>query len=280
MQTTFDITALKPWIGKTETAQEVLTDALVDRFQSTLGPHLWQNDGTPLGLHWCLAPPSTPTAELSADGHAKKGSFLPPVPLPSRMWAGGEVVHHHNLVPNTLVKRVSTIADITAKKGKSGDLVFVTVASEYYSDDRHCISETQSLVFRGQSTLAKPTAPVSARPASGTLRDTLTPDPVLLFRYSALTFNSHRIHYDLDYAKNDEGYAGLVVHGPMQATLLLNLAAKVAGKPPRRFSFRGVAPVTHGIPLEMHHDNGDANGTVWCQTADGTKTFVADYSDA
>ncbi len=274
-----DIGPLKRWIGKTETAQDYLTYSLVDRFRATLDPFLWSGGDIPLGLHWCLALPTTPTAELSADGHAKKGEFLPPVPLPSRMWAGGEVIHHQSFTPNAPVTRISTINDIFAKKGKSGDLVFVTVGSKYYSDDRLCITERQDLVFRNHSTLNKPATATATPDTSTTRQDTLTPDPVLLFRYSALTFNSHRIHYDPDYARDEEGYAGLVVHGPLQATLLLNLAARKADKPPHRFAFRGLAPVTHGIPIELHQATENTDETVWCQTTDGTKSFTATYSD-
>ncbi len=274
-----DITPLKRWIGKTETARDYLTDSLVNRFRATLDPFLWSGEDIPLGLHWCLALPTTPTAELSEDGHAKKGGFLPPVPLPSRMWAGGEVVHHQSFTPNAPVTRISTVNDVVAKKGKSGDLVFVTVGSEYYSDDRLCITERQDLVFRNHSTLNKPANAIATPNATATRQDTLTPDPVLLFRYSALTFNSHRIHYDPDYARDEEGYAGLVVHGPLQATLLLNLAARKAGKPPHRFAFRGLAPVTHGIPIELHQATENTDETVWCQTTDGTKSFTATYSD-
>ena len=278
MKNLLDIAPLKRWIGKTETAQDYLTDSLVDRFRATLDPFLWSGDDMPLGLHWCLALPTTPTAELSEDGHAKKGEFLPPVPLPSRMWAGGEVIHHQSFPPNAPVTRISTINDIVAKKGNSGDLVFVTVGSEYYSDERLCVTERQDLVFRNRSALNKPAAAIPTPHASTTRQDTLTPDPVLLFRYSALTFNSHRIHYDPDYARDEEGYSGLVVHGPLQATLLLNLAAKKAGKPPRRFTFRGLAPVTHGVPIELHQGRENTDETVWCQTADGIKSFTATYS--
>lgn len=267
-----DLTPLQAWIGKTETVQDYLTQSLIDRFRATLGPHL-SSGAVPLGLHWCLTLPTTPTTELSADGHAEKGGFLPPVPLPSRMWAGGEVVHHRELIPNAPVTRTSTVSEIVAKQGKSGALVFVTVNSEYHSDDKLCISDRQDLVFRGHSTLAKSATSKAVPDTTSTLRDTVIPDPVLLFRYSALTFNSHRIHYDAEYAQNSEGYADLVVHGPLQATLLLNMAAKVAGKSPQRFSYRGVAPVTLGTAVEIHHDGNK----VWCQNTAGTKSFVADY---
>lgn len=274
MSDAIDLTPLRAWIGKTETVQDYLTQSLIDRFRATLDPHLWSG-AVPLGLHWCLTLPTVPTGELSTDGHAKKGGFLPPVPLPSRMWAGGEVVHHHELTPNAPVTRISTVSDIVAKQGKSGALVFVTVNSEYHSGDKLCISDRQDLVFRGHSTLAKSTTPKATPDTTGTLRDTISPDPVLLFRYSALTFNSHRIHYDAEYAQNDEGYAGLVVHGPLQATLLLNMSAKIAGKPPHRFSYRGVTPVTVGSAVEIHH--AKEGNTVWCQTKNGPRSFIAEF---
>lgn len=279
MSEAIDLTPLQDWIGKTETVQDYLTQSLIDRFHATLGPHLW-DCAVPLGLHWCLTLPTVPTIELSADGHAKKGGFLPPVPLPSRMWAGGEVVHHHALTPNAPVTRISTVCDIVAKQGKSGALVFVTVHSEYHSNDLLCISDRQDLVFRGHSVLGKPVAPNPVHKTARTMRDTITPDPVLLFRYSALTFNSHRIHFDADYAKNTEGYADLVVHGPLQATLLLNAAAKIADKSPHRFSYRGVAPITVGSAIEIHHTKEDSTNTIWCQAPDGRRSFSATFSDA
>ena len=274
MADTLDIEPLKAWIGKTETMQDYLTESLIDRFRATLEPHLWASD-VPLGLHWCLALPTVPTNDLSEDGHTKKGGFLPPVPLPSRMWAGGEVEHHHSLSVNTPVTRISKVSDIFAKQGKSGNLVFVTVESEFYSGDKLCISERQDLVFRGLSTLGKPVPPKTSETAVGSLEYCLTPNPVLLFRYSALTFNSHRIHYDGDYARNSEGYPGLVIHGPLQATLLLNQAARTADNAPKRFSFRGLAPVTLGNSIEIHQKD-DA---VWCQNTGGIRSFVASFSD-
>ena len=274
MSDTIDLIPLQAWIGKTETVQDYLTQSLIDRFRATLDPYLWTCD-VPLGLHWCLALATLPTNDLSEDGHTKKGGFLPPVPLPSRMWAGGEVVHHHDLIVNTPVTRISTVTDIAAKQGKSGNLVFVTVESEFYSGDKLCIIDRQTIVFRGLSILGKPARPKASQTGTGSLEYCLTPNPVLLFRYSALTFNSHRIHYDGDYAQNSEGYADLVIHGPLQATLLLNQAANSGGLAPKRFSFRGVAPVMLGNSIEIHQKD-DA---VWCQNADGFKSFVARFSD-
>jgi 3-methylfumaryl-CoA hydratase len=193
------------------------------------------------------------------------------------MWAGGEITHIAPLSVGETVTRRSTIAEITAKTGRSGALVFVTVEHEYASGGRACISEQQTIVYRGIS----PSAPAERAPdlpAPGTLRSRITPDPVLLFRYSALTFNAHRIHYDHVYATQTEGYPGLVVHGPLQATLLLNLAATAVGRAPHRLSFRGLAPMTLPCELELHQQGSDAEGKTWCQDADGRRSFVADYS--
>lgn len=276
-----DTESLKAWVGKSETVTDYLTQSLIDRFRATLGPLLWSGEDAPLGLHWCLALSAAPLADLSEDGHAKKGDFLPPVPLPSRMWAGGEVIHHHGLTPNAPVTRVSTITDIVAKQGKSGDLVFVTIGSKFYSGDQPgdqlCITEEQNLVFRGLSGLGKPTAPEHTPPVDGTLRGTVTPDPVLLFRYSALTFNAHRIHYDQVYAQNSEGYPGLIVHGPLQATLLLNQVARSLGAVPRRITYRGLAPLFCGTPVGLHVTGENGAGESWCSNENGIRTMSARF---
>ena len=278
-----DISYLKEWVGKSVRVSDYLTNSLVDRFCATLDPHLWhEGNAAPLGIQWCTTRPATQVIDLSQDGHAKQGDFLPPVPLPARMWAGGEIIHHHNFAPDAAVTRVSRVSDVVAKTGKSGPLIFVAVEQEFFSQDRLCTSERQDFVFKdfpkaGNPKTPKPAPQINAD--TGTQMGKLTPDPVLLFRYSALTFNSHRIHYDQDYARNIEGYPDLVVHGPLQATLLLNLAAKIIGKPPRRFSFRGLAPATLGSSLSLFHAEGTSGGEVWCETDNGVRSFVAQYSD-
>jgi len=221
-----DRDALAPWLGRTETKEDVLTHGPIDKFRATFGPHLCGGAGdVPLGIHWCIALDTVPAAALSDHGHAARGGFLPPVPLPARMWAGGDVTHLTSLKIGEAVTRRSVIGDITAKQGRSGTLVFVTVEHEHSSGGRLCIREKQSIVYR-EISAPRPVknAPDVSDPT--TLRSSLAPDPVLLFRYSALTFNAHRIHYDHVYATETEAYSGLVVHGPLQATLLLNLAAE------------------------------------------------------
>jgi 3-methylfumaryl-CoA hydratase len=274
-----DLDALAPWLGRTETKEDVLTHGLIDKFRATFGPHLCGGAGdVPLGIHWCIALDTVPAAALSDDGHAARGGFLPPVPLPARMWAGGDVTHLTPLKIGEAVTRRSVIGDITAKQGRSGTLVFVTVEHEYSSGGRLCIREKQSIVYR-EISAPRPvkSAPDAADPT--TLRSRLAPDPVLLFRYSALTFNAHRIHYDNVYATEIEAYSGLVVHGPLQATLLLNLAADALKTSPHRFSFRGLAPLTLPCELQLHNEGTGASGTVWCQDQNGLRSFSAKYSE-
>lgn len=273
-----DLDALAPWLGRTETKEDVLTHGLIDKFRATFGPHLCGGAGdVPLGIHWCIALDTVPAAALSDDGHAARGGFLPPVPLPARMWAGGDVTHLTPLKIGEAVTRRSVIGDITAKQGRSGTLVFVTVEHEYSSGGRLCIREKQSIVYR-EISAPRPVknAPDASDPT--TLRSSLAPDPVLLFRYSALTFNAHRIHYDHVYATETEAYSGLVVHGPLQATLLLNLAAEALKPSPHRFSFRGLAPLTLPCELQLHREGAETSGTVWCQDQNGLRSFTAEYA--
>ena len=232
------------WIGKSETRHDVITPGLLHRFCATIDQPV--TDDIPQGLHWCLGLPDTPTAQLAEDGHPAKGGFLPPIPLPRRMWASSEVSFEHPLQLGDAISRVSTVASIEEKSGKSGDLVFVAVDHETRVGDRVAVRERQNIVYREPATT---TIPVSA--ASNDIPDLqdwdwqqkIVPSEQLLFRYSALTFNSHRIHYDRPYAMQEEGYPGLVVQGPLMATLLLNLAARELGvKRLSRFSFRGQAP--------------------------------------
>jgi 3-methylfumaryl-CoA hydratase len=232
------------WIGKSETRGDIITPGLLQRFCATIDTPV--SDDIPLGLHWCLCLPDAPTAELAEDGHPKKGGFLPPIALPRRMWASSSVSFDHPLRLGDEVSRVSTIASIGEKSGKSGDLVFVAIDHETRVGDRVAIRERQNIVYREPAKTAAPASLVG----NGTpdldgwhWQQTIIPSEPLLFRYSALTFNSHRIHYDRPYAAQDEGYPGLVVQGPLMATLLLNLAASELGANKlSSFSFRGQSP--------------------------------------
>jgi len=215
-----DIAALRAWIGRTETSVDTLTPRLAREYAAMLDRDPGE-EFAPLAIHWCLAPPAAPAAALGPDGHPARGLFLPPVPLPRRMWAGGELRLHGRLRVGDLVTRTSRIADVTVKQGRAGILCFVTVEHELTGPRGLAISETQDIVYRDLETAAVPVpgaAPARrAVPREAGWRRDKGADAVLLFRYSALTFNGHRIHYDRAYAVGVEAYPGLVVHGPLQS---------------------------------------------------------------
>ncbi|MGF3024414.1 FAS1-like dehydratase domain-containing protein [Methylobacterium aquaticum] len=243
-----DIDHLRGWIGRTRDVEDSVTPRLVAEYRATLAPHLAPvaEGEAPLALHWCLAP-ETPAADaLGPDGHAAKGGFLPPVPLPRRMWAGGEVETLAPLRIGDRVVRRETVADVAVKVGRTGTLCFVTVRHDYLTERGPAIRDRQDIVYREASRPGEPAPPPKPAPAEEVPNWSVEANSVLLFRYSAMTFNGHRFHYDHPYATQVEGYPGLVVHGPMQASLLLNLAAARLGRVPARFRYRGVSPMIAG----------------------------------
>lgn len=259
-----DIDHLRNWIGKTETASETVTSSMVQRFGATLDLDLETSTGatSPLLIHLCLAPPAVPTADIGPDGHPKRGGFLPPVPLPRRMWAGGAFTFHDDIHVGDVVTRHSTISDVTVKQGRSGTLCFVTVQHEISSGTRHVVSERQDIVYRDADDREKPSTPAVDGPPPapiGTHIRTITPTPPLLFRYSALTFNGHRIHYDTPYARDVEGYPGLIVHGPLQATLLAHFAEDLRAARPAEFNFRSLSTIfdTADFTLNAREDGNE-----------------------
>lgn len=260
------------WIGRASESEDLVTGRLAASFRAILAPHLAEvrEGAAPLGLHWCLSPAIAAMSELGGDGHPARNRDLPPVPLPRRMWAGGEIEALAPLAIGNRVRRTSTIADITRKEGKSGELWFVAVRHDYSTDRGLAIRERHDIVYREAAQPAKaappPPAPEPAERPHATSW-TVSTSPILLFRYSAITFNGHRIHYDLPYATGVEGYPGLVVHGPIQATLLYNLAASRLGAAPKRFTYRALAPAFAGTDIFVR---GDAAGTnYWTQSANG-----------
>lgn len=268
-----DIDALRAWIGREKRAEDVLTPRIAAGHAAMLDHDAAPAPGGPApdGIHWCLAPIIEPMRALGEDGHPARGLFLPPVPLPSRMWAGGALEFHAPLHVGDTVTITSRIQDVTLKAGRSGPLVFVTLGHEVSGPRGHALTERQDIVYRALGPLPAPALPDS--PARTPAR-IVEAGPVLLLRYSALTFNGHRIHYDRDYATGTEGYAGLVVHGPLQATLMLDLAAQLAkGRRLRRFAFRGVSPLTEGA-VHLHAAPDDSH--LWVSDATGRKTMTAD----
>ena len=264
---------LQDWVGRTETAEDILTQRLVREFNATFDR---PPDAALLGIHWCLAPPIAHASALGPDGHPARGGFLPPVPLPRRMWAGGALTLHDGLRLGDDVTRRSRIAAVTMKEGRTGSLCFVAVAHQIHTSRGLAIEERQDIVFREAAGAAEP----AAAPAhiAGGWRQEMRADPVLLFRYSALTFNGHRIHYDRSYAMEVEHYAGLVVHGPLLATLLLNFAAQCAGKQPRSFSFRGLSAMIDSEPFTLNARHAQGGLELWTATNTARQTMQAKAS--
>ena len=241
------------WIGKTRDAEDALDLTRARALQAALDdPRTALGAGDPLPplWHWIYFWEVAATASLGPDGHTARGEFLPPIPLPRRMWAGGRVEFNAPLALGEACRRRSTIAKVEEKQGRSGPLAFVTVRHELTQDGGDpALIEEHDIVYREAPAGNAPPPQGQTAPADAAWREELTPGPVLLFRYSALTFNGHRIHYDADYAREVEGYPDLVVHGPLMATLLLNAAERATDTPPRRFSFRVLKPAFAGRPL-------------------------------
>jgi len=232
------------WIGRSITREDIVTPRLVAEYRATLAPFLFEPGANvaPPGLHFGLAPATPDTDDTGPDGAERKGVFLPPIPLPRRMWAGGSIETLRPLMVGTTVTRTSTIADIRFKQGSTGELCLLSVRHEIADAQGPAIIERQDLVFREQSAVLAPAAGPDQPIAAEWM---VTASPLLLFRFSALTFNGHRIHYDLSHTEED-GYPGLLVHGPMQAALMLNLASVRLRHVPRRFDYRCLAPLYGG----------------------------------
>jgi 3-methylfumaryl-CoA hydratase len=260
---------LSNWEGRTEQARDDLTAALVAGLLATLdraGPDPARGEPAPPGAHWMLGQPRVPVSQVGPDGHPARGGFLPPVSLPRRMWAGSRLDFVHPLCVGDHVTRTSTVASVREKTGSSGDLVFVEV-DHVWSVGRPAVRERQTIVYRGDG--ARRSVP-AVPPGPWPLHRTVATDPVLLFRYSALTFNGHRIHYDAPYARDVEGYPGLVVHAPLMATLLLDLcSASIGGHRIATFSFRGESPAIVGERLTLLGRPGDDTVTLAVLGEDG-----------
>lgn len=263
------------WVGKQEKAHDRLDAARSNALRATLGHSepLRDGDEMPALHHWLHFWNVVPPAGLGTDGHPAKGGFLPPVPLPRRMWAGGRLEFVAPLRLGEAVTRTSTILSVTPKSGKSGHLVFVTVKHEVVSENGVAVIEEQDLVYREAATTMMP-APEGNGPApQAAWCETVDPNTVLLFRYSALTMNGHRIHYDRPYAMSEECYPALVVHGPLQATLLADLATRKCGRL-RTFSFRGQTPAFDVAALHVCGEPGEGSAELWTEQ-DGAKRMVA-----
>ena len=277
-----DLDQLRQAIGRQMTVSDTVTPQICLAFSATLDREpaaAPEGEAAPWGIHWCLAQPTVRMSALGPDGHPAKGGFLPAVPLPRRMWAGGAMTFQGPIHVGERITRVSRIENVTVKEGRSGSLCFVTVGHTISTGRGVVIEERQDIVYRGaeQGEPAKPAAAQGA-PAKPTRKAehsrTVMADPVLLFRYSALTFNAHRIHYDRNYATAEEGYPGLVVHGPLQATLLLTLACDLRGAP-KAFDFRGASPLFDGEAFTVNAATTNGGMDLWVADSRGRETMTA-----
>lgn len=271
---------LRDWVGREQRRRDVVTvaplvalSALLDRDDPAPVP----GDPAPPLAHWLYFLPAYRQSAAGPDGHAARGEFLPPVPLPRRMWAGSRIEFARPLEVGAAVEQRSRIAAVTPKEGRSGPLVFVTVRHEVSDSRGLVIADEHDIVYRGAEAAG---AAAAATPAPGgeAWRREIRPDPLLLFRYSAVTFNGHRIHYDHPYTTQVEGYPGLVVHGPLIATLLVDLLRReMPGITLRTFTFRALKPLfdtasftTCGLP-----DRAGGSARLWTRDAEGAMTMEA-----
>jgi 3-methylfumaryl-CoA hydratase len=278
---------MQDWIDRTETVEDLATATPYAALAATLDwpapdgaqrppagtalPYLW---------HWLYFLPIYPQSEIGPDGHAKRGGFLPPVPLPRRMWAGSDFAFHEPLLIGDALSRTSTIVDVKEKSGRTGSLIFVKVRHEVRRNGAQTVALTEhhNIVYRDAPAPADVAPPPQAAPAESAWERPIVPDDVLLFRYSALTFNGHRIHYDRKYVTEVEGYPGLIVHGPLIATLLMDLlrrqqpAAQVL-----RFEFKAVRPTFDIHPFSVHGQPSADGKTVhlWGRDHEGWLTMDA-----
>jgi 3-methylfumaryl-CoA hydratase len=264
---------LRQWIGRTETATDRLDTGRTLALQAALDrpePPLRPGDWLPPLRHWLYFWTIVPRSGLGRDGHPALGGFLPPVGTARRMWAGSRVQFPGRLRLGEEVRRTSTILDVVVKAGRTGRLVFVTVRHEITGAQGLAVIDEQDIVYREDKGAGAAGRGGEAAPTDAPHVERIVPDSTLLFRYSALTFNGHRIHYDRDYAVNVEGYRGLVVHGPLQATLMVDLAARSA--PDRqltRFEFRGHRPVIDTEPFTVCALPRDGGRDLWVADGEG-----------
>jgi 3-methylfumaryl-CoA hydratase len=273
---------LRAWEGRSETLHDVITAAPVRGLVATLDrddPEPVAGTELPPLWHWLYFLPQHRQSELGPDGHARRGGFLPPVPLPRRMWAGGRLQWHAPLRVGEEVQRTSRIVSVTHKAGRSGDLLFVLVRHEVANAQGVALSEEHDIVYRAAAQPGEPAPAPQAAPTDAAWSREIVPDDVLLFRYSALTFNGHRIHYDRRYVTQVEGYPGLVVHGPLLATLLVDLARRE--RPDARlaaFRFKAVRPTFDLHPFRVcGAPSADGRGArLWAQDHEGWLTMQAE----
>ncbi len=277
---TLDLDHLRQWTGRSETRLDQIHAGIVNAMAATLDrdEHYAAGDALPPLWHWLFFWAVSPASGIGPDGHPRRGGFLPPVELPRRMWAGGRLRFAAPLPVGAAATRTSRILDVNAKTGSSGRLAFVTVEHEISANGQLAVREEHDIVYRDNPQPGAAPAAPKAAPTDAHWSRIITPDPVLLFRYSALTFNGHRIHYDRSYVTEVEGYPGLIVHGPLIATLLMDLVRReLPGRIVREFSFRAVSPV---FDIDTFSVNGkltdDGHVQLWAANARGELCMQAE----
>jgi 3-methylfumaryl-CoA hydratase len=272
-----DLEHLRQWVGRNESAVDHITIPAVQRLAATLDrndPPPKTGDPLPYGWHLILFPRVVRHSQLGADGHPERGDFLPPVPLPRRLFAGRRVAYHDTLRIGDEVRRVSTIREVSLKRGRNGDMVFVSLATELHGPRGLAISEEHDILYRGEPDPAAPPAPLQPAPTNARWTKSITPDAVMLFRFSALCFNGHRIHYDHPYVTGTEGYPGVIIPGSLHTLLVLEAARDRAVTPLRyrSIAWRNVRPLFVDRPLTLC-GAGSADGR-------SAKLWVLDDRDA
>ena len=279
------LTKLQSWQERSETMSDIITAAPLRALSATLDrddPVPEDGSAVPALWHWLYFLPHARQSEIGPDGHARRGGFLPPVPLPRRMWAGGRLRWEagNPLRVGQQVQRISTIRSVKHKTGRSGELLFVLVEHRFSNQDGLALVEEHDIVYRAAAQAGDPASTPQKPPLDGqqTWSRTIVPDDVLLFRYSALTFNGHRIHYDRQYVTQVEGYPGLIVHGPLIATLLLDLLRRqLRGARVVAFEFRALRPTFDLHPFSVHGKPREDGRTIdlWAQDHEGLLTMQA-----
>lgn len=278
---TQELEKLKEWIGQKESDVDYVTVPTVHRLGATLDrddPMPRIGDPLPVGWHQILFPRVVRHSQIGADGHPQRGDFLPPVPLPRRMFAGKRTTFHANLQVGDAVRRDSVIQDVAVKQGRSGTMVFVTVKTDLTSPRGLAITEEQDIVYREPPAPGAPPQPPQPAPGKAVWTRTVTPDPVMLFRYSALTFNGHRIHYDKPYVTQVEGYPDLVMNGGLTTLLVFELARAHARTPMHRITSRNVRALFVNQPITLGGEPSADGKTakLWALNPDGALALTAE----
>ena len=269
------------WVGSKEEREDTITLSFARRFAATLDDvesTFANGDPLPPMWHFALFLPDAPMREIGPDGHPKRGGFLPPVALPRRMFAGSQTTHHGPLPIGADVRRISEVTSVEEKCGRSGTLLFVTVDNRTYVGDILAMEERHNIVYRELGAPNPAPVPLAEWPdlPDRAWSHVVTPDAVMLVRYSALTFNGHRIHYDRPYVMEEEGYPGLVVHGPLIASWMAELVRRKTQRAVKYFEFRALAPIFDTAPFRVVAVEGaDDTVELWAERVDGQKAQAA-----